>query len=188
MKEKVMKKVLSTKLKVDEIDQFTAMAEQRGESKAGLLKSIVLDYMNASSKVDPIKSTSIPHSVAPLKDDILPDKTNQSHDLSRGTSPSPGKSLASEGLHRKALISIRHGGPTDSISLASISGSPHDSPKGSYRVDLPPPSEESLPVYQDETKGRPEASTNSSTGKGWLLILGLLVLRSKYGTSIAIRP
>ena len=83
-----MTKVLSTKLKVDEIDQFTAMAEQRGESKAGLLKSIVLDYMNASSKVDPKKSTSIPHSGVPLKDDILPDKTNHIHKLSLPTSPS----------------------------------------------------------------------------------------------------
>jgi len=183
-----MAKVLSTKLNVNEIDQFTAMAKQRGETKSKLLNRVVLDYMNASSKVDPIKSTSIPHSVVPLKDDILPDKTNQSHDLSRRTSPSPCKSLASEGLHRKALISIHHGGPIDSVNLASVSGNLPDTPNESDWLDSPPSSRESLPVYQNESKGRPEASTKSSTAQGLLLFLGLWALRSKYGTSIAIRP
>jgi len=47
-----MLKVLSTKLKVDEIDSFTAMAEQQGESKAELLRRLVQDYLNSSGKVD----------------------------------------------------------------------------------------------------------------------------------------
>ena len=41
-----MSKVLSTKLAVDEIVRFNAAAEQTGESKAGLLKRLVRDYLN----------------------------------------------------------------------------------------------------------------------------------------------
>jgi len=39
-----MSKVLSTKLAVDEVDRFSAAAEQQGLSKAGLLKNLLLDY------------------------------------------------------------------------------------------------------------------------------------------------
>ena len=55
-----MAKVLSTKLKVDEVDRFTTMAVQQGESKAGLLKRLVLDYMNSGGKVDREESVGRP--------------------------------------------------------------------------------------------------------------------------------
>ena len=42
-----MLKVLSTKLKADQVDQFTAMAEQQGETKAGLLRRIVQDHLSS---------------------------------------------------------------------------------------------------------------------------------------------
>ena len=45
-----MPKVLSTKLKADEVDRFMAMAEQQGKTKAGLLKHLVLDYLDGGSK------------------------------------------------------------------------------------------------------------------------------------------
>ena len=56
-----MAKVLSTKLKVDELDRFTALASRQGESKAGLLKSLVLDYMNKGGKLDGAESIGGSH-------------------------------------------------------------------------------------------------------------------------------
>ena len=55
-----MSKVLSTKLKVDEIDQFTAIAEQQGESKAGLLRRLARDCINSGGKVDREESVGRP--------------------------------------------------------------------------------------------------------------------------------
>ncbi len=46
------KKVLSTKFRVDGIDQFAVIAERQGESKAALLKRLVLNHMNNGGKVD----------------------------------------------------------------------------------------------------------------------------------------
>lgn len=43
-------RVLSTKLKVDEVDRFAAVAEQQGLSKAGLLKHLVQDCLNSAGK------------------------------------------------------------------------------------------------------------------------------------------
>lgn len=45
-------RVLSTKLKVDEIDHFEAVAKQQGLSKAGLLKHLVQDCLNSAGKPD----------------------------------------------------------------------------------------------------------------------------------------
>ena len=55
-----MKKVLSTKLKVDEIERVTAMAEQRGESKAEFLRNLVLDRINNGGRVDKEESIGRP--------------------------------------------------------------------------------------------------------------------------------
>ncbi len=52
-----MLKVLSTKLKVEEIDRFAEMAEQQGESKSGLVRRLVLDYLDGGSKADSVAST-----------------------------------------------------------------------------------------------------------------------------------
>ncbi|MBA7598759.1 hypothetical protein ES703_05781 [subsurface metagenome] len=45
-----MSKVLSTKLAVDEVDRFSAAAEQQGLSKAGLLKNLVEEYLGGSNE------------------------------------------------------------------------------------------------------------------------------------------
>ena len=45
-----MQKVLSTKLRSDEVDRFATMAEQQGESKCSLLKHNVQDYLDDGSK------------------------------------------------------------------------------------------------------------------------------------------
>ena len=47
-----MQKVLSTKLKSDDMERFAAMAEQQDESKSGLLKCLVLDYLNTGGKAN----------------------------------------------------------------------------------------------------------------------------------------
>ena len=43
-------RVLSTKLKVDEIDHFEAVAKQQGISKAGLLRHLVQDCLSSAGK------------------------------------------------------------------------------------------------------------------------------------------
>ena len=45
-----MLKVLSTKPAVDELDRFREAAEQRGLSKAGLLKNLVEEYLGGSNE------------------------------------------------------------------------------------------------------------------------------------------
>ncbi len=55
-----MKKILSTKLKVDQIEWLTAMAEQRGKSKAEYLRNLVLDCINNGGRVDRAESIGRP--------------------------------------------------------------------------------------------------------------------------------
>ena len=181
-----MQKVLSTKLKVDELDRFTAMAKQQGESKAGLLKRLVLDYMNSGGKLDRAESIGRPHPAASSKKDLPLDKTNNSHGLSYCTSPSSCKPLSSEALRSKGLVSIHRQWHTVSPTPAPVTiGLPGIANEG-YRLDSLLSSKESLSVYQNESKGRPEASTRSSTGNGWLLFLILLALWLKSQPSITV--
>ena len=53
-----MLKVLSTKLTVDDVDRFTAMAEQQGKTKSKLLRCVVQDYLSSSSG-EVVKTASI---------------------------------------------------------------------------------------------------------------------------------
>ncbi len=53
-----MLKVLSTKLMVDDVDRFTAMAEQQGKTKSKLLGCVVQDYLNSNSG-EVVKTASI---------------------------------------------------------------------------------------------------------------------------------
>ncbi len=66
-----MGKVLSTKLTVEESDQFTAMAEQQGKSKSGLLRRLVLDYMDGGSKADRVASTGTSNPASSSKKGLL---------------------------------------------------------------------------------------------------------------------
>jgi len=52
-----MLKVLSTKLKVEDVDRFAEMAEQQGESMSELVRRLVLDYLDGGSKADRVAST-----------------------------------------------------------------------------------------------------------------------------------
>ncbi len=52
-----MLKVLSTKLKVEEINRFAEIAEQQGETKSGRLKRLVLECLDNYSEADRVTST-----------------------------------------------------------------------------------------------------------------------------------
>jgi len=186
IKEGIMKKVLSTKLEVDELDRFTVKAKQQGESKAGLLRRLALDCINSGGKVDREESVGRPQPTVPAREDPQLDKTNQSAGISRCTNSLSCKSLSNEGLHSKNFISVHHQHPTGSATAASVTSSLSDTAKADHGLDLPPSSKESLPVYRDDSKGRPEVSTKSTTGKGLLLSIFLLSLWLKYGPSPAI--
>ena len=131
----MQKKVLSTKLKLDEVDRFAVMAEQQGESKCGLLKRLVLDYLNTGGKANTTTSTERLNPITSSKNSLPLEITNTDDGLPLKQSPS---------------------------------------------------SKRSLPVYHVDSKGRPEASTKSSTGKGWLLLLILLALWPKSQPSITV--
>ena len=181
-----MPKVLSTKLKVDEVDRFTAIAEQQGESKAGLLRRLVEDYMNSRGTGGGKESTGSTIQTTSSGKSLPSDKTYNRQGLSYHTSPLPNKPLPSEGFRSKDLISIQGQSHTVSPTPAPVTIGLRDIANEGYRLDLPPPSKESLPVYQNETKGRPEASTKPSTGNGWLLLMIPLVLWLKSHTSIVV--
>ena len=66
-----MQKVLSTKLRSDEVDHFTTMAEQQGESKCSLLKHIVQDYLDGGSKSDTVSSPGVSNPTNSLNKGLL---------------------------------------------------------------------------------------------------------------------
>jgi len=130
-----MRKVLSTKLKLDEVERFAAMAEQQGESKSGLLKRLVLDYLNTGGKVNVTTSAGRLNPIISSKNGLVVKTTSTDDGLSLKQGPS---------------------------------------------------SKRSPQVYYVDSEGRPEASTKSSTGKRWLLLLILLALWLKSQPSITV--
>ena len=181
-----MPKVLSTKLKVDEVDRFTAIAEQQGESKAGLLRRLVEDYMNSRGTGGGKESTGSTIQTTSSGKSLPPDKTYNSRGLLYYTGPLSNKPLPSEGFRSKDLISIQGQWPTGSPTPAPVTIGLRDIAKEGRHSDSIPSSKESLPVYQNESKGRRKASTKPSTGNGWLLLMIPLVLWLKSHTSIVV--
>lgn len=86
-------KVLSTKLKADEADRFTAMAEQQGETKSGLLRRLAQDYLNSSGKADRTASISEPFPATSPKKRLLLEKTNDVNGLPLDQNRMPEDSL-----------------------------------------------------------------------------------------------
>ena len=56
-----MQKVLSTKLESEEINRFEEIAQREGESKAGLLKRLALDYLDINGKTKTSANLQVPH-------------------------------------------------------------------------------------------------------------------------------
>jgi hypothetical protein len=79
-----MQKVLSTKLESEEINRFEEMAQREGESKAGLLKRLALDYLDINRKTNMlIPACKSNASVSPKEDVTANCKDSQNESLSQ---------------------------------------------------------------------------------------------------------
>lgn len=159
-----MSKVLSTKLKEEEMDRFAKMAEQQGESKSGMVRRLVLDCLDGGSKANRVAST---------------DTSNPANSSNKGLL------IHGEGLNSEYLPPVHHQPQTKTQKCTSVvdSGLPiHED------VDRPlkPPL---LPIsrhYHNAEPGRPATSPKRSSGIGWLIFGGLLVLGLGSGSTTAV--
>ncbi len=161
-----MSKVLSTKLQVEEIDRFTEMAEQQNESKSGLLRRLVLDCLDGVSRADNVASTG------------TSDPANSSNKDSL---------IQGEGLNSEYLPPVRHQPQTKTQKCTSIvdSGLPiHEDVDRPLNPPLLPMGRQ--PVYHNAESGRPATSPKRSSGIGWFIFGGLLVLGLGSGSKTAV--
>ncbi len=150
-----MSKVLSTKLKVEDVDRFVEISERQGELKSGLLRRLVLDYLDGGSKADRVASTATSNS---------------------DNSSNKGLLIHGEGLNSEYLPPVHHQPQTKTQKSTSVvdSGLPIDE-------DVDPPLNPALlpisrhPVYHNVEPGRSATSPKQSSGMGWLIVGGLLV-------------
>ena len=161
-----MLKVLSTKLRVGDIDWFTAMAKQQGESKSGLLRRLVLGYLDGGSKADRVAST---------------DTSNPANSSNKGWL------IHGEGLHSEYLPPVHHQPQTKTQKCTSAVDSGL-----SIHEDVDRPLNPALlsisrqPVYHNAEPGRSATSPKQSSGIGWLIFGGLLVLGLGSGSTTAV--
>ncbi len=161
-----MLKVLSTKLKVEEIDRFAEMAEQQGESKSGLLRRLALDYLDGGSKADGVASTGTSNPA---------------------NSSNKGWLIHGEGLHSEYLPPVHHQPQTKTQKCTSAvdSGlSIHEDVDRPLNPPLLPIGRQS--VYHNAEPGRPATSPKRSSGIGWLIVGGLLVWGLGSGSTTAV--
>ena len=161
-----MLKVLSTKLKVEEIKRFVEIAEQQSESKSGLLRRLVLEYQNNYSKADRVASTGT---------------------SSPANSSEKGWLIHGEGLHSEYLPPVHHQPQTKTQKCTSAVDSGL-----SIHEDVDRPLNPALlsisrqPVYHNAEPGRSATSPKQSSGIGWLIFGGLLVLGLGSGSTTAV--
>ncbi len=151
-----MLKVLSTKLKLEDVDRFAEMAAQRGESMSGVLRRLALDYVDGGSKADRVAST---------------DPSNPANSSKKGLL------LHGEDLHSEYLPPIHHQPQTKTQECTSVvdSGLPiHEDVDRPLNPALSPISRQ--PVYHNTEPGRPATSPKRSSGNGWKICGGLVVL------------
>ena len=161
-----MLKVLSTKLAVEEIRRFAEMAKQQGESKSGLVRHLVLDYLDGGSKADRVASTGTSNPA---------------------NSSNKGLLIHGEGLHSEYLPPVHHQPQTKTQKCTSVvdSGLPiHEDVDRPLNPALLPISRQ--PVYHNAEPGRSATSPKQSSGIGWLILLGLLVLGLGSGSTTAV--
>ncbi len=166
-----MGKVLSTKLTVEELDQFTAMAEQQGETKSGLLRRLVLDYLDGGSKADRVASTGTSNPANSSNKSLL---------------------IHGEGLNSEYLPPVHYQPQTKTQKCTSVvdSGLPiHEDVDRPLNPALLPISRQL--VYHNAEPGRSATSPKQSSGKGWLIaggIAGVLWLESTTAVDRAAEP
>ena len=157
-----MGKVLSTKLTVEDLDQFTAMAEQQGETKSGLVKRLVLDYLNNYSEADRVTSTDT---------------------SSLASSSNKGLLIHGEVLNSEYLPPVHYQLQTKTQKCTSVvdSGPPiHEDVNRPLNPAL-------LPIaYHNAEPGRSAASPKQPPGIGRLIFGGLLVLGLGSGSTTAV--
>jgi len=161
-----MLKVLSTKLKLEDVDRFAEMAEQQGESKSGLVRRLVLDCLDGDSKADRVASTSTSNPASSSKKGLL---------------------LHGEGLHSEYLPPVHHQPQTKTQKCTSVvdSGLPiHEDVDRPLNPALLPISRQ--PVYHNAEPGRPATSPKRSSGNGWKICGGLVALGLVSGSTTAV--
>ncbi len=161
-----MGKVLSTKLTVEELDQFTAMAKQQGESKSGLLRCLVLDYLDGGNKADRVASTGTSNPANSSNKSLL---------------------IHGEGLNSGYLPPVHYQPQTKMQKSTSAvdSGLPiHGDVDRPLNPPLLPIGRQ--PVYHNAEPSRSATSPKQSSGIGWLILLGLLVLGLGSGSTTAV--
>ncbi len=142
-----MPKVLSTKLKLEDIDRFAEIAKQQGESKSGLLRRLVLDCLDGGSKGDRAVSTD------------TSDPANSSN---------KGLLIQGEGLEYLPLV--HHQPQTKTQKCTSVADSSLPIHEGVERPLNPALlSMGRQPVYHNAKPGRPATSPKQSSGKGWII-------------------
>ncbi len=167
-----MLNVLSTKLKAEEINRFVEMAEQQGESKSGMARRLVLDYLDGGSKADRVASTGTSN----------PANSSNKGLLTQG-----------EGLNSEYLPPGYHQPQTKTQECTSVvdSGLPiHEDVDRPLNPALSPISRQL--VYHNTEPGRPATSPKRSSGKGLLILGGIvacgLMLESKTAVDCAAEP
>ena len=158
--------VLSTKLKLEDIDRFAEVAEQQGKTKSGLLRHLVLGYLDGGSKADRGTSTD------------TSDPANSSN---------KGLLIHGEGLPSEYLPPIHHQPQTKTQKCTSAVDSGL-----SIHEDVDRPLNPALlsisrqPAYHNAEPGRSATSPKQSSGIGWLIVGGLLVLGLGSGSTTAV--
>ena len=161
-----MLKVLSTKLKLEDVDRFAEMAEQQDESKSGLVRRLVLDYLDGGSKADRVASTGTSNPA---------------------NSSNKGLLIHGEGLNSEYLPPVHYQPQTKTQKCTSVvdSGLPiHEDVDRPLNPALLPISRQL--VYHNAEPGRSATSPKQSSGIGWLILLGLLVLGLGSGSTTAV--
>lgn len=161
-----MSKVLSTKLKVEDVDRFAEMAAQRGESMSGVLRRLALDYVDGGSKADRVASTGPSNPANSSKKGLL---------------------LHGEDLHSEYLLPIHHQPQTKMQECTSVVDSGLPIHEDVDRPLNPAPSPISRqPVYHNTEPGRPATSPKRSSANGWLIVGGVLVWGLVSGSTTAV--
>jgi hypothetical protein len=149
-----MQRVLSTKLQVDQVERFEQVAEAQGESKSGLVRRLVLDYLNGGSKADRVASTGTSSPANSSNKDLL---------------------IHGKGLHSEYLPHDPNQKQTETLTTTSGVGSCLPS---SVRVDRPlnpaPLRTSGQLVHYNAEPRRPAVSPKQSSGIGWLILLGII--------------
>ncbi len=161
-----MQKVLSTKLKEEEMDRFAEMAKQQGESKSGLARHLLLDYLDDGSKAARVAST---------------DTSNPANSSNKGLL------LHGEGLQSEYLPPVHHQPQTKMQECTSVvdSGLPiHEDVDHPLNPALLPTSRQ--PVYLNTEPGRSATSPKQSSGIGWLIVGGIFVWGLVSGSTTAV--